>query len=119
MKLLFGRRMFFENAGTNRGAMLSFMIGTNWSFAFISSRRESTHAFSSALPCLMPIPYGACEEHVVGDLRGAIGGRDRIEHRVVEHDRVGAALVEGEHGVRDVSATITCVLLKHLFIHRS
>ena len=57
--VLFGRRMFFENAATKRAGTLFLRIGQELSFFLISSSRESTHAFSAVFPCLIPIPYGS------------------------------------------------------------
>ena len=82
-------------------AMFAFRIGKNWSFLRIRSRRESTHAFSCVLPCLMPMPNGASRNVVVRQLRVAVGGRDRQQDGVVVHDRVGTALVERQHRVRE------------------
>ena len=54
--VLFGRRMFFENAVTNRAGTLFLRMDMNVSFFRISSSRESTQRFSATFPCLIPIP---------------------------------------------------------------
>ena len=101
VKSWFGRRMFFRNAGTKRGAMLFLMIGTKRSFFFIRLSRASTHRFSCDVALLDPDAVRLLEEQVVRQLRARVRRGDQRERRVVEHDRVGAALVEGQHGVRD------------------
>jgi hypothetical protein len=51
--------MFFEKPFTKRAGTLLRSMPMNVSFFFIRARRESTHRFIAALPCLIPIPYGS------------------------------------------------------------
>src|SRR4051794_23480486 len=60
--VLFGRRMLFENDVRKRAGTLAFRIGKNRSFDFMRFSRESTHALRALLPCLMPMPNGACRK---------------------------------------------------------
>ena len=73
-----GRRMFFENDvhEPRRDVGLRGSAGTGPS-CFIRSRRESTHAFSCGVALLDADAERRLEERVVGQLRGAVGRRDR------------------------------------------
>ena len=81
--------------------MLFLMIGGNRSFRFIRLSRASTQRLSSTLPCLIPMPYGPSRNRSSVSFAVRVRRRDQGERRVVEHDRVGATLVEREDGVRD------------------
>ena len=56
--VLFGRRMFFENAGTNRGGMLFLMIGMEMSFLLHQLEPRVDPALQRDVALLDPDPYG-------------------------------------------------------------
>ena len=111
--------MFLENELTNRAGTLFRRIGMNWSFLRISSRRESTHAFSAVLPWRMPIPNGASrkESSVSFAVRSAAATGSRTASSYIT--ALARPWLNASMALVKVSATITSVSGKHFFIHRS
>ena len=118
-KSLFGRRTFFENAGTKRGAMLFLMMGTKRSFFFIRLRRASTQRLSSTLPCLIPIPYGSSRNR--SSVSFAAGFVAAMRASYVSSNMTASARpwLNARTAFVTLSTTTTSVPVKHLFIHRS
>src|SRR5262249_20195107 len=117
--VLFGRRMFFENELRNRAGTFALRIGMNWSFFLMSSRRESTHAFSAVFPCLMPMPNGASRN--VSSVSFAVRSAAATGSRTASSYITASARpwLNASNAFVNVSLTLTLVFLKQFFIQRS
>ena len=77
-----------------------------------SSSRELTQRVIAVSPLRMPIPHGSAGTCRSSASSSRSGGRDAEQERVVEHERVGAAFLDRERGVREVVLTSSVRVLE-------